>query len=363
MLQRTDARSDREEFVRLTEPLRRELLAHCYRMLGSVRDAEGIVQETYLRASRSHGSFGDRSSLHAWLYRTAADACITALQRRGQRPVGRDLQAASAVESKAQPDPSSSSPGPVSWRLERNLRQVTFARRRELSVYADTTSAPPSAAHAHPAWTLLVPVGGGSVTVAAGDGVGAHHHGVLLAPQLPYRSQTDGPHVALYLNVWTAPRPRDMRRRVLSGRSTSRLVDALQLDDGVDTSAAVDEAGRSVGRLRVGDARLAAVLESLPGAGRLDTLAADVGLSPSRLRALALDAVGVPLTQLRLWARLGRAIALLPYGPTVTAAVSAGFADQPHLTRVARRFLGRTPGELSLHALQVAHHSGRPAQN
>lgn len=79
-------RGDEDAFAELTAPYRRELQLHCYRILGSLQDAEDLLQETLLAAWRGLEQFEGRSSLRAWLYTIATNRCLNALRDRGRRP-------------------------------------------------------------------------------------------------------------------------------------------------------------------------------------------------------------------------------------------------------------------------------------
>jgi RNA polymerase sigma-70 factor (ECF subfamily) len=81
------------EFSDVIVSFRRELLAYCYRMVGSVDEAEDLVQETYLRAWRGYGDFEGRASVRTWLYRIATNVCLTAIGRRGRRALPSGLGA------------------------------------------------------------------------------------------------------------------------------------------------------------------------------------------------------------------------------------------------------------------------------
>jgi RNA polymerase sigma-70 factor (TIGR02960 family) len=85
-----------DDFARLAEPFRRELIAYGYRMLGSVDDAEEVVQDVYLDAWRAYERFEGRSSLRTWLYRIATRAFVKARERRQRRPLPSDLHAPTA---------------------------------------------------------------------------------------------------------------------------------------------------------------------------------------------------------------------------------------------------------------------------
>ncbi|MCW2793841.1 MAG: polymerase, sigma subunit, family [Nocardioides sp.] len=92
-----------DDFPTLTARYQRELLAHCYRMSGSVHEAEDLVQETFLRAWKASSSFEGRSSVRTWLYRIATNVCLTNLESRPRRPMPTglgtgDAQAGDALE-------------------------------------------------------------------------------------------------------------------------------------------------------------------------------------------------------------------------------------------------------------------------
>ena len=89
---------DEQAFVRLTAPYRQPLHRHCYRILGSLHDADDALQETMLRAWRGIGAFEPRAPLAAWLYRVATNVCLRLIEQRAR-------QAAVSVDAHLEPYP------------------------------------------------------------------------------------------------------------------------------------------------------------------------------------------------------------------------------------------------------------------
>jgi RNA polymerase sigma-70 factor (ECF subfamily) len=109
--------SDDDTFARLLERHRRELHLHCYRMLGSVEDADDAVQETFLGAWRGRSGFEGRAAFRTWLYRIATNACLTTLRRAPRRLTVPEVEQPVTVHSDWTDPPSQPPPAPegVRW--------------------------------------------------------------------------------------------------------------------------------------------------------------------------------------------------------------------------------------------------------
>jgi len=245
-----------------------------------------------------------------------------------------------------------------SWRLERNDRRQVFAATDDLTVYAESNGAVTSR-HAHPAWKLVLCPRSltdyrqrGRPTLWA--------PGVVVPPEHVHAGGATSSYVVAYLDPWRVALPPSVGPLLLDEPTVARLLAALALDvtgdleGDVDLTAARRALDPVLGAPPPIDPRVSHALAGLAGADRLDVLASEVGLSPPRLRWLVRDTVGIPLGRLRQWSRLRAAVAALDEGPLATAAQVGGFADQAHLTRTARRMVGRTPGTLAGTGVSVA---------
>jgi RNA polymerase sigma-70 factor (TIGR02960 family) len=148
---RTD---DTGRFAVLTERFRRELLAHCYRMLASYEDAQDLTQETFLRAWARRESFQGRASMRTWLYRIATNACLDFLEKRRDRtPIPTELRGAGGTGTEVlylQPWPESQPDDPHERAVARETIELAFivavqhlpARQRAVLILRDVLGWP-----------------------------------------------------------------------------------------------------------------------------------------------------------------------------------------------------------------------------
>ncbi|MGA4846131.1 helix-turn-helix domain-containing protein [Streptomyces sp. G5(2025)] len=235
------------------------------------------------------------------------------------------------------------------WELEQNDRRLVFVSGSEATLFAETRAFSVTR-HCHPAWKVVLPIGG-HVEVGVSGRRTTAAAGVIVPPQLAHTCAASSSYVALFIDPWMLrPEP---GLTCLDNAAARRLRAALGHadlpDTGADLAAAKAELTALTGAGHSLDPRVAHAIQESTRAdphAHIGAIAAEVGLSPPRMRALVRTAVGIPLVRLRQWSRLRTAIAGLPDESVAAAAASAGFADHAHLARTARTLLGRAPASI-----------------
>ena len=126
---------DHQAFARVIEPFRRELRAHCYRMAGSLHDADDLLQESLLRAWRGLPGFEGRASLRTWLYRVTTTTCLDQLDKRGARLLPTELGPAAQPDAVGGPgDDSFLEPCPPELYADAESPEARYAQRESVAL-------------------------------------------------------------------------------------------------------------------------------------------------------------------------------------------------------------------------------------
>ncbi|ODU04842.1 MAG: DNA-binding protein [Pseudonocardia sp. SCN 72-51] len=188
--------------------------------------------------------------------------------------------------------------------------------------------------HRHGAFQIVV---AGKAEVAMVDPAGTQHRAaaLIVSPMAPHRILAIRDLVTYFIEPHCLFADR-LRQRYDAGIAAAPELGELRESD---------VAAACRGQSEELDPRLVTALAVLAGSNlAMPSLAAEIGLSPQRLRALARRELGMPLTRWRVWSRLRRAVEALQSGmPLAEAAITAGFSDQAHLTRQMREMMGLTP--------------------